>query len=157
VVGGYPITGITKIAAREIFGAANWKNLCTQYGDECSLPEVGRIDPQPETYDRMEQSGALQCFGAFAGDALMGFAAVLIYVAPHYGKKIASVESLFVDKRYRRTVLGLGLLIKVERYAKEQQCAAVGYSAPSGSILETLMSRRKKFRRTNSVWMRSLT
>lgn len=147
---------IQKVTARQIFDAVNWNQLCSQYGDECSLPEIGRINPQPEMYAALEKSGALQCFGAFADDSLVGFAAVLQYIVPHYGKKVASVESLFVEKPYRRTTLGLGLLIRVERYAKEQGCKAIGYSAPAGSTLERLMSRRKKFRRTNSVWMRSL-
>ena len=148
---------ISKITARQIFDAANAGELCSQYADECSLPEIGTIKPQLEMYEAMEKSGTLQCFGAFSDEELVGFASVLIYVVPHYGKKIASVESLFVAKPYRRTALGLGLLIKVERYAKEQECYVIGYSAPTGSQLEKLMARRKKFRRTNSVWMRSLT
>lgn len=151
------MTGIRKITARAIFEAPSSTKLLSQYGAECSLAEIGDINPQPEMYERMEQSGALQCFGSFSDDALVGFAAVLTYIVPHYGKKLASVESLFVDPAYRRTAVGLGLLIKIERYAKEQGCCAIGYSAPSGGSLERLMARRKKFRRTNSVWMRSLT
>jgi GNAT superfamily N-acetyltransferase len=155
-MGGSALTGIRKILASGIFRAPNWDALCSQYGDECSLPEIGKVNPQPEMYASMERHGALQCFGAFADDTLVGFAAVLIYIDPQYGKKVAIVENVFIAPSFRRTTLGLGLLIKVERHAKENGCTAIGYSVPIGGSLERLLARRKKFRKTTSVFTRNL-
>lgn len=147
---------IRAVSYADILGAPNARELFDEYGAECSIPEIGQISPQAEMYASMEKSGMLKCFGAFHVKQLVGFATLVTFIVPHYGKRSATVESLFVDRAHRKSLLGLALLVKLERQAKEMGCAAIQYSAPAGSILERLLSNRKSFRKTNSIFTKSL-
>src|SRR5207302_758034 len=86
---------IRPISYTEILDAAA---LLAEYSAECSIPEIGTPNPQREMYAKMESCGLMHSFGAFEGDDLVGFATILVCVLPHYGKKIATVESLFLAK-----------------------------------------------------------
>jgi GNAT superfamily N-acetyltransferase len=131
-------------------------DLLAEYAAECSIPEIGEASPQSVMYAMMESSGMFHTFGAFHGDELVGFAAELTYVLPHYGKKIATVESLFVAKKHRTGNTGLDLMSAIEKFAKSKECVAILYSAPTGSQLEKLLSLLKPYRRTNSVFCRHI-
>jgi GNAT superfamily N-acetyltransferase len=139
----------------EILGAANASELLAEYAAESAIPEIGPTCPQALMYAAMENSGMFHAFGAFRVKLLVGFAAILTYTLPHYGRKIATVESLFVSKEHRGNY-GRGLMNALEKYAREDGCAVVLYSAPAGGQLEKVLSLRKSYRRTNSVFCRSL-
>ena len=124
------------------------------YAAECSIPEIGKTDPQREIYFAMERNGVAQCFGVYA-EKLVGFASLLISVLPHYGKKVAVVESIYVDPEYRPFV-GKDMLLELEDYALKAGCVAILYSAPAGSRFEKMLSLRKQYRRTNSVFTKAL-
>lgn len=130
--------------------------LLGEYEQECALPELGASSPQREMYAAMERSGLFTAFGAYMGDVMVGFAALLLYVLPHYGKKIANVESLFVAPAWRNTGTGSELVEAIERFAKREGCVAILYSAPAGSRLERLLGLKKPYRRSNSIFIRSL-
>ncbi len=130
--------------------------LLSEYSEECSIPEIGHTNPQADLYEKMESSGLMRCFGIFWEDSLVGFAATLFYVLPHYGRKIASIESLFLEKSHRSGGAGVILMKKLEEEAKSSGCVAVLYSAPTGSKLEKLLSIQKNCRRTNAVFTRKL-
>jgi GNAT superfamily N-acetyltransferase len=132
------------------------KDLLREYGEECSIPEIGLIDPQPDLYASMEKSGLMQDFGAFHEERLVGFASVLTYIVPHYGRKIATVESIFVSRNYRKTGIGRELMRTVNLWAKGQACKVILYSAPAESQLEKLLSLDRAYRRTNAVFCREL-
>jgi GNAT superfamily N-acetyltransferase len=132
------------------------EGLIEEYAGECSIPEIGPINPQPDIYAAMEKSGMMRCFGAFHADRLAGFAVVLTPILPHYGRKVATLESLFISAQHRQTALGLSLMTAVERYAKDAGCTAILYSAPSGGQLECLLERSRHYRRTNAVFCRSV-
>lgn len=131
-------------------------DLLTEYAAECSIPEIGETCPQPEIYDALEKAGIVQMFGAFGGEKLVGFGSMLTTVLPHYGKKVATVESLFLAKNYRAGGLGLALMDAMEQAASASGCAAILYSAPTGGKLETLLSMRREYRQTNTVFCRKL-
>ena len=125
-----------------------------EYAAECAIPEMGPANPQPAIYARMENVGIFQAFGAFYNMQLAGFATVLTPVLPHYGKKMATIESFFVSKTYRRYGVGRELMKAVEKYSQEAGCAGILYSAPANGKLERLLGLCKKYRRTNSVFFR---
>lgn len=127
-------------------------DLLAEYAAECSIHEIGAINPQPDIYEAMERAGISRMFGAFSEGFLIGFASMLVTVLPHYGQKTATVESLFVSEPFRKTGAGLGLMAAMEDYASEAGCKAMLYSAPTGGKLERLLSRRKGSRRTNAVF-----
>ena len=147
---------IRHIQYTDILTAGNSAELLDEYSCECSIPEIGHTCPQAQMYNRMETSGLMHCFGAFDGNLLIGFAAILIYVLPHYGVKVASVESLFVSKDHRPSGMGIALIKCIEQDAKSNGCTAILYSAPVSSQLEKVLSMRKQYRRTNAVFTRKL-
>jgi len=144
---------IRPISHSEILDA---KGLLAEYAAECSIPEIGETNPQREMYAHMESTGFMRCFGAFEGDDLVGFASILIYVLPHYGKTVASVESLFVQKSHRHGGSGVKLMQTIEKEAKEKGCTVVLYSAPTDSKLDSVLTERRGYRRTNAVYTRKL-
>jgi GNAT superfamily N-acetyltransferase len=134
-----------------------YDSLLFEYATECSIPEIGPINPQAEIYAAMEYSGGMQAFGAFHGERLVGFATVLVYVIPHYGQKAASFESLFVPVEYRATAAGADLIDIVRSFARDMGCKVLFYNATVGGRLEKLLrahsrSGRRRIRQTHSAF-----
>lgn len=148
---------IRPIRYAEILDAPNAQQLLEEYAAECALPELGAINPQREIYAAMERSGAFQCFGAHGEDgSLVGFAAPLTYVVPHYGTRIATVESLFMAAAHRGWTGGK-LMRAIEEHARGQGSAAILYSAPVGSRLARLLFRSEpEYRNSNHVFIKRL-
>lgn len=147
---------VLSISYAEILGAPNAAGLLREYEAECSLPELAPIAPQAEAYAAMERTGNFQCFGVYEGDVLLGFASVLTYVVPHYGKRIATVESFFLAGAHRRGRTGHGLMNAIEDFARERECVVVLYSAVAGSQFEQLLRMLKPYRHSNTVFLRTL-
>lgn len=143
---------IERISYTAIIGSP----LIAENAAESSIPEIGPINPQWDTYAALEKSGLFQCFGAFHEGELVGFAWILTPVLPHYGKRVGTLESLFVSSAFRHFGCGEALMRTVEQYAKEAGCVGVLYSAPAGGNLERFLELKKSYRRTNSVFYRSL-
>jgi GNAT superfamily N-acetyltransferase len=141
-----PVTYLDILAAPE---------LLAEYAAECSIPEIGTVNPQAETYAALEKAGVVQMFGAFYVEHMVGFASVLVTVLPHYGKKVATLESLFVSQANRSGGLGAHLISAVEEFARQAGCVAILYSAPAGGSLEKLLNLHKKYRHTNTVFCRA--
>jgi GNAT superfamily N-acetyltransferase len=154
-----PVPSITHITIkpasfREILNAPEANKLFAEYAEECSLPELGHFNPQQAMYQQMENSGLLKCFVVRSGERLVGFAALLLYVLPHYGRKIATTESIFIARAYRTGCAGAELLGFIEAYAKQNGCVAVLYTAPAGSQFDRLLGLTR--RHSNNVYVRSL-
>jgi len=144
---------ICKVRCEELLNASD---LLAEYAAECSIAEIGEVCPQAGTYAALERAGIVQMFGAYLDGELVGFASVILSILPHYGKKVATLESLFVGSAARSSGVGGELMNTVEDHALKAGCVAVLYSAPAGGTLERLLSLRKAYRRTNSVFCRSL-
>ena len=148
---------IRSTTCAELFQEPNIKALLDEYAAECSIPELGLINPQCAIYDALEATGGLQAFGVYSGGILVGFAVVLIYILPHYGKKVATTESIFVAKDHRKGDIGGRLLLFIESYAKSRECVAFLYSAPAGSQFDHLLATNlDRYRNTSNVYMRGL-
>lgn len=132
----------------------NSKTLIAEYAAECSIPSIGEINPQTDIYAAIENGGMLQSFMVEKSGAESGFAIVLTPVLPHYGKRIATMESLFVAKESRSGGAGRKLMNLVEDYSKSVGCGGILYSAPTGSQLERLLEASKEYQRTNAVFFR---
>jgi GNAT superfamily N-acetyltransferase len=128
--------------------------LIAEYAAECSIPAIGEINPQAETYAAMENIGIMHSFAAFYGERMVGFATVLTPVMPHYSKRVATIESLFVARESRRSGAGHELMRAVEGYAEQSGCVGILYSSPAGGQLERLLETSKHYQRTNAVFFR---
>lgn len=139
----------------EIEQSATLPELLAEYGRESAIPELGPSSPCLTTYRQLAASGVLHVIGAFSPD-LVGIAAVLVFGLPHYaGRRVASLESIFVTPTYRNGGTGLKLLRAAEDCAREQGAMALMVSAPVGGRLETVISR-SNYRSTNRVFTRGL-
>ncbi len=136
--------------------APNLAALLDEYRIECGVPELGQAEPQFATYQRLEALGMLFALGAFAGDELVGFALVLISDLPHFGKRVAVTESLFVASQARKGGAGMRLLAAVEQGARERGAVGVLVSAPVTSRLASLMDASSHYRPASRVFFRSL-
>jgi hypothetical protein len=146
-------TTIRRVSYSEILGALNARALISEYAAECSLADH---DPQHQMYAAMEECGALQCFGAYVADELIGFASVVNAVMPHNGKRAATMESLFVLASCRDGCAGNDLLSAVEEYASGIGCGPLLYTARIGSRLEKVLSRRSGCLASHTVFTRWL-
>lgn len=130
--------------------------LFREYAAECSISEIGEVNPQPQMYAAMENTGNMHSFGLFTGEELAGFVTVFTYVLPHYGKKIATVESIYLSHKNRLGRNGFALMKAAEDCAKENGCEAILYSARAGTSFERLLRMMNTYQHTNSVFLRSL-
>jgi hypothetical protein len=130
--------------------------LVEAYAAECSVPSVGMINPEVDMYSALEQAGVSRCFGVFAADVMVGFSNVLHTILPHYSRKVAVVESIFLGKDQRPGGSGLDLMEAIENDARESGCVAILYSAPVESRFARLLAVRPQYVGTSMVYCRSL-
>jgi hypothetical protein len=147
---------ITPVTYRDLLDDPSSDELFAEYAKECSLPEIGVYSPQRDLYAKMEASGGLECFGVYDSGALVGFISLLVYVLPHYGKPIATTESIFLARSHRLGRAGRDMLDFIEARARDKECVAVLYTAPNASRFSLLLSMREEYRHSNNVFVRSL-
>lgn len=145
---------IREVQFRTILDAPNAESLLAEYAAECSLPELGTTNPNAEMYSRLE-AGGMRTLAVYDGEILVGFATLLTYILPHYGKKVAATESIFVAAEHRPRI-GNELVDFIEQEARKNDCAAVLYSAPAGSRFSRMLSLLPKYRHSNDVYVRKL-
>lgn len=126
-------------------------DLIKEYAAECATSSIGRPNPQPETYEQLENSGLLRCFGLYRDAKLIGFASILLSPLPHYGVKVGIAESLFVTSSERG--LGSGKLLRnIEAYARASECVSILCSAPVGGAFEAFLRGRDECEQISSVF-----
>lgn len=131
-------------------------DLILEYAAECSISAIGQPDPQPEIYEQMENCGLMRCFGVYRGALLIGFATVLVSILPHYGKKAATVESLFVSAPERKGLASGKLLMAVKAFAGASGCVGILCCAPIGGDFDAFLRDRVECARASSVYFWSL-
>jgi GNAT superfamily N-acetyltransferase len=134
----------------------DFKAVMAEYSDEAAMDELGPVNPQFDMYRAMENAGTAELIVAMLDGVLVGFAVVLVTVVPHYGKVIATMESLFSMQHVRRLGTGVMLMRASERFAHERGSAGLFVSARVGSSLETVASVMC-YRKTNSVYFKAMT
>lgn len=157
---GAPAMSDVRVAscrAGEIFADPASAELFSEYAAECANPVTGEAATRvPAMYEALEAAGVAQCFAVYVGDELRGFACVMLAVAPEYGMAYARVERLFVASAARDRGAGTSLMESIETYARESGCVDIYYSAPVDSQLETLLSLKRGYMKTNSIFARRL-
>ncbi len=147
---------IAAVPFRKILDDPSAGTLLAEYEAECELPELGPTKPQPQLYEMMEKSGNMQAFGVYEGETLVGFAVVIVYPLPHYGKTIAATESIFISAEHRKNGNYGRLKAHIVAYAKSRGCAAFQFTAPVGSRFEQVLNLTPACRRSNSVFIEAL-
>ena len=147
---------IQRCSYLELLDSPQSEALLAEYAVESSIAEIGPVNPSREIYAMLEEKGALQCFIARRDEQIVGFGTVLVSIVPHYSRKVATIESLFVPSACRRMGIGGMLMREIEHFARESGCEGILYSAPAGGKLERVLDTHKSYQRTNSVFYRSL-
>lgn len=143
-------------AASTIFDDPASAALFAEYEAECANPVLGPVSPRRETYEALEAMGLAQCFAVYVLGELVGFAFVVMGEAPHYGRNLATVESLYVHPEARGGP-GRALMKTVEAAARETGCQAMFYTAPVGSrMAKLLLLMSEAYPNTNLVFTRRL-
>ncbi len=147
---------IRACSVEEIEQAGALEILLEAYAQESSIPELGEASADMDTYRDFEARGAMHTIGAFAPE-LVGVATVLIYGLPHYaGRRIASMESLFVLPSARRNGTGMRLLQAAKDLARDFGAPGLLVSAPVGSRLDKVLQRTADCRETNHIFLMGL-
>lgn len=150
-----PIT-TRRCTVAELESAPNFDALLAEYAQESAIDGLPPPSAQMGIYCQMEAVGVLHFLGAFSGDTLAGFAAIVVSVLPHYGVKTATTESLFMGHAFRKgSGAGLKLLTAAEALAKDLGAVGLFVSAPIGGRLEQVLPRIG-FQETNRVFFRGL-
>lgn len=116
--------------------------LVAAYTAECALPGLPKAPVDAAAYAALESWGVYHAFGAWVDGRLAGFLGVILQGVPHYeGQTFASVESLFVAPKQRRSGAGLALIREAEALARRRGSPVLFLSAPCGGRLDTLLPR----------------
>lgn len=137
----------------EIFEAPNSPTLFKEYAAECMVDDYA---PQRNMYEAMSKSEILHCFGCHIADELIGFISIITSVMPHNGKKLSTIESVFVTSTQRDSGAGEALLLEAERFSKESGSVALTCSPRIGSRLEKVLMRRSGYNPTHTIFTKWL-
>lgn len=122
-----------RITCREAWSSREWPKIEREYGEDVQYPDL-KPDPDWEQYEQLEAAGVLRPIGVFDGDRLIGFANYMLYTIPHFaGKRLASSESLWVDKDYRHTGAGRLLISRLFDFAREDGAFGIYLGAKIGT------------------------
>ncbi len=142
---------VQKQTVGELTANLNFWDLLEEYAEESALEGLPPPGQKFEMYRLMEASGTFHCFGAYDGDQLVGFVALLTPVIPHYGVSVGVTESLFAAKVHRKKGVGLKLLRTAEKFARDAGCPAIMVSAPAhGALVRVLQGL--EYAETNRVF-----
>lgn len=147
---------IRKSSYLEASADPDFAGLVSAYAIESSIAGLPTPKGNMDSYIALENAGLMISYCAYINDKLIGFANALVVVMPHYGEKIATMESWFVSEDYRATGAGLRLRSAIEKSVKALGAIGILISAPIGGKLESVMVRTATYRETHSVFFKAL-
>jgi GNAT superfamily N-acetyltransferase len=101
------------------------------------------INPSVEIYQAAVDAGILFALGVFDGDEVVGYCSMMI--APHAHNPaiiMASSDTLFVRKDYRRGTIPARLIKAAEDEAKRRGASRVNWHTRAGTSLAAMLERR---------------
>ena len=128
---------IRPVSAKCFFSYPGARHLIKEYSKECANRTLAASPPNEDQYVKLEEMGLLKAAGAFDGDTLVGFVAVVFSFVPHFkGEALASTESLFLSKSFRTGANGLKLLknSSLTRLRKQTQSSSWRAYANNGLL-----------------------
>lgn len=132
---------IKSFTVSEVIQHPDFNAVVEDYTAESGNPDLGPGMPAFDLYKQLESAGLFRVECAVDGDRLVGMVTVLVTVYPHFGKKVASVESLWLSKGYRKGPAGLKLIRRAQVMAKEMGAVGAYFGAREGSRLARLYER----------------
>lgn len=137
---GFFMDEIVAVAVSERFDAV--RDLAALHWRETEAHFSGSPpDLDLALYRAAEQAGTALAFAAFDGGRMVGYVSGFVVRHPHYGFVIGQHDLLFVHPDCRKGALGLRLMRRFEREAKDKGAAAVMYHAKPGTVFERILQR----------------
>ena len=146
-----PTVNIEPVSVSEFF-AHDVHSLIDEYRIECANDAFGSAQPSRSYYESLEKQGMLYPAVAKTNKGkVVGFVVIDVYAVPHFeGKTMATIESIFLSREYRKGRAGIALIHWAQQTALSNGAVGVYISAPVGSRLEKLASLIAT--KTNSVF-----
>lgn len=105
--------------------------------------ELMQLNPDIETYRKLEASKVLLALAVYMDDVLAGYSITFISPHLHYKDLIcAHNDLLFLQKQYRNGKVGLALMQETERLAKERGAKMILWHAKNDTPLAKLLPLR---------------
>ncbi len=130
-------------------------HLFESYYNEGKVATVPDMNPSKDTYLQLEATGMLRSIGVFDGDKMVGFSVFYIAIMPHYSKLATTIESIYIDREYRKYGTGRKLVDKITEISKEAGSVNMFMSAPIDSSLDRVASSFG-FVASNTIYIKSI-
>lgn len=146
---------VSKCRVSEIISNGNFQSLHDEFAREVATVVAPAPIEKLRSYEALEATGSAQAFGAFMGDAVVGFVFVMTPDVPRCSSVVAVADGLFVGRRYRKTGAGLKLIREAERHAAESGSPCLMFGTPSNGPLATVLPSIG-YSETNRVFMKEV-
>lgn len=131
----------------DIFNDPKFEALSKAYFDESvnALVRDKEWRVATETYDQLETAGRLLAYAARVRDTgeLVGFGAIVLSMSLHTGRKMANVETFYIDPEWRATGAGLRMLAWMKRDAASYGADGLMVTALRGTKFAEIVERQK--------------
>jgi predicted GNAT superfamily acetyltransferase len=119
------------------------QDLLSQHYDEVAqFKSVNVLDPDIDTYLRLQEKGSLLTLVAFVDGSCVGYSCNIISPNMHYRQALyCKNDVLFLHKDYRHSMIGLRLIRETERLAKERGAQLMLWHAKERTALNSLLPR----------------
>lgn len=132
-----------------------FQETVAEYQAETQNPGIGIPEIQFDRYKELNATGSIKCVGAFEGGELVGLAHVTFARSQHYPFPIASIESFYLRKSFRKGMNGLKFLRAVKKMVKASGAPGLVFMAPPGSDYDKLCERLGMLHTHNAWWCKS--
>lgn len=118
-----------------------WPLLQAHREELTVYPEIMQLDPDIETYVKLEDAGKLLSLGVFDYEELIGYSVNIVTRNLHYDLLTCQNDVLYLAPEHRLGPLGLRLIRDTERHAREVGAKIMLWHAKQATALDGLLPR----------------
>lgn len=115
------------------------------------------LDPDWDTYEKIEAADRLFALAAYVGDQMAGYSVTLIGSHLHYqGLVVATNDAIFLAKEHRHARVGATLLRATEAQARARGARLMTWHAKPGEGLDLVLRGREDYPVQDIVYARRI-
>lgn len=132
---------IREITATDVISDL-WPLLAAHREELTTMKDLMVLKPDLDTYDTLEERGAMLSLGAYEGDEIVGYSVNIIARNLHYADvMMCQNDVLFLREDKREGMLGIRLMRETERMAKERGADLMIWHAKPKTNLDAVLQR----------------